>query len=171
MAARWAGERSRDVCCIVTAFITDTEMAARIALHQRERPAHWSVVEAPLRLGQALGSASDSVSLLLIDSLTVWSANCLWSPAEPFNEQPDLEGWRRERDLFLQQLGGCQRDVILVTDDVGGGLVPERAAGRLFRDEQGWLNQKTAAVCDEVWWVIAGLPLRLKPVDRDVIAE
>ena len=163
VAARWAGERSRDVCCIVTALAADPEMAARIAQHQRDRPPTWSVVESPLHLADALDSASRFPQLLLIDCLTVWSANCLWPPTKPFDEQPDLEGWRRHRDHFLQQLHDCRRDVILVSNDVGSGIIPDTVAGRLFRDEHGWLNQKTAALCDNVWLVIAGLPQRLSP--------
>jgi adenosylcobinamide kinase / adenosylcobinamide-phosphate guanylyltransferase len=75
----------------------------------------------------------------------------------------DLMGWRRERDDFLDTLGACTSDVIIVTNEVGTGIVPNNPASRVFRDEQGWLNQAVAAVCDEVFFVTAGLPLCLKP--------
>jgi adenosylcobinamide kinase/adenosylcobinamide-phosphate guanylyltransferase len=167
LAARWALERSNDVCCIVTATPTDAEMSERIAAHRRERPEHWRVREEPVRLGTAVRDESDAGRLLLVDCLTLWTANCLWPglwPGERAGEpQPDLAGWRRERDEFLGALPVCHGDVIIVTNEVGTGIVPENAAARAFRDEHGRLNQSVAAVCDEVFLVAAGLALRFKP--------
>jgi adenosylcobinamide kinase/adenosylcobinamide-phosphate guanylyltransferase len=170
LAARWATERSRDVCCLVTAAAADDEMAARISAHQRERPAHWRVREAPLRLGVALQEEGRSGSLLLVDCLTLWTANCLW-PAPPATESPtlttgewpaDLSGWHALRDQFLESLRATTTEVIVVSNEVGSSLVPENAAARLFRDEQGRVNQLVAAACDSVFLVTAGLALRLK---------
>ncbi len=166
-------------------------MAERIAAHRRERPAHWRVRETPLRLAAALReeAANSLVSreatsqstpraglrkpgLILVDCLTVWTANCLWpqfvteaieNPTAAEREvPPDITGWRRERDEFLDVLREIAANVILVSNEVGTGIVPERPAARVFRDEQGWLNQAVAAICDEAFWVTAGLPLRLK---------
>jgi adenosylcobinamide kinase/adenosylcobinamide-phosphate guanylyltransferase len=75
---------------------------------------------------------------------------------------PDLAGWQAERDDFLAGLRAATNEVIIVSNEVGTGLVPEHAASRLFRDEQGRLNQMVAAACDEVFLVTAGLALRLK---------
>ena len=161
LAARWAAERSSDVCCIVTAIPSDAEMSARIAQHQRQRPVSWSLREEPMHVAKALESESAEHRLLLIDCLTIWSANCLWPPLKPFNPEPDMEGWRRERDLFLEKLQSCTGDVLLVTNEVGSGIVPEPRAARTFRDEHGWLNQRTAAICDATYLVVAGLPVNL----------
>jgi adenosylcobinamide kinase/adenosylcobinamide-phosphate guanylyltransferase len=137
-------------------------MAARIAAHRRERPAHWRVREEPTRLAQALrGEQTKDASLILVDCLTLWISNCLWASVE--SSSPDESGWRREREDFLNALGSHTGDVIIVTNEVGTGIVPVNVAARLFRDEQGWLNQAVAAICDEVFLVVAGLPLRLKP--------
>lgn len=169
LATRWALERSQDVCCLVTAELArpgaepDAEMAARIAAHRRERPSHWRVREEPVRLGAAIREESASGALLLVDCLTLWVANCLWPPHV---DSPDMAGWRREAAQLADALKECRSEVILVSNEVGAGIVPDNAAARLFRDEQGWINQKVAAECDEVFLVTAGLPLRLKPSSR-----
>jgi adenosylcobinamide kinase / adenosylcobinamide-phosphate guanylyltransferase len=163
LAARWAAERSSSVCCVVTATASDEEMAARISAHRRERPEHWRVREEPVRLGAALQDEARTGDLLLVDCLTLWTANCLWPPtrwAAP--AEADLHGWYAERDTFLASLRAISNEVIVVSNEVGTSLVPENAAARLFRDEQGRLNQLVAASCDSVFLVTAGLALRLK---------
>ena len=167
LAARWALERSQEVCCIVTAVATgagaDSEMQARIARHREQRPAHWRVREEPLHLGAAIREESSEGTLLLVDCLTLWTANCLWPPSLTPQATADSAGWRRECEELLRALRACPREVILVSNEVGTGIVPENASARLFRDEQGWINQAVAAECDAVFLVAAGLPLRLKP--------
>ena len=177
LALRWSGERSTSVCTLVTGTESDPEMSARIAAHRRERPAHWRVREEPVYLGRALReeagsttqvlasvppSLSASDTLVLVDCLTLWISNCLWPPDQA-TADADFAIWRRERADFLDALAECKSNVIIVTNEVGTGIVPNNASSRVFRDEQGWLNQAVAAVCDEVFFVTAGLPLRLKP--------
>jgi adenosylcobinamide kinase / adenosylcobinamide-phosphate guanylyltransferase len=167
LAARLAADRSNDVCCVVTAVISDDEMRARIDIHRRERPQHWRVREAPVKLGAALREESAPRRVVLIDCLTLWTTNCLWPPASAPTDpnatfEPDIAGWHAERDAFLSSLADTRHEVIIVSNEVGTGLVPENAAARLFRDEQGRLNQLAAAACDEAFLVAAGLPLRLK---------
>jgi adenosylcobinamide kinase / adenosylcobinamide-phosphate guanylyltransferase len=162
LAVRWAAERTRSVCCLVTATASDEEMAARIESHRRERPPHWRVREEPLRLAAALDEESRTGDLLLIDCLTLWTANCLWPAATQPEPTTDLAGWLSQRDAFIASLQSTSNEIILVTNEVGMSLVPENAAARLFRDEQGRLNQRVAAVCDAVFLVSAGLALRLK---------
>jgi adenosylcobinamide kinase/adenosylcobinamide-phosphate guanylyltransferase len=142
-------------------------MAARIDAHRRERPPHWRVREESVTLNTALIEESGPDRLVLIDCLTLWTANCLWPPAAASDPnatfEPDIAGWHAQRDSFLASLAAnTQHDVIIVSNEVGTGLVPENAAARLFRDEQGRLNQLVAAACDSVFLVAAGLPLRLK---------
>jgi adenosylcobinamide kinase / adenosylcobinamide-phosphate guanylyltransferase len=162
LALRWSNERSSNVCALVTGTESDPEMAARIAAHRRERPAHWRVREEPVHLGRALREECSPARLLLVDCLTLWVSNCLW-PAAEVTEGSDHSTWHRERDAFLEALAACSSDVIVVTNEVGTGIVPNNPAARAFRDEQGWLNQAVAAICDEVFFVTAGLPLCLKP--------
>jgi adenosylcobinamide kinase / adenosylcobinamide-phosphate guanylyltransferase len=177
LALRWSNERSSNVCTLVTGTESDPEMIARIAAHRRERPAHWRVLEEPIYLGRALRteagsttqvpasvplSSSTADTLVLVDCLTLWISNCLWPPDQA-TADADFAIWRRERADFLDALNACKSDVIIVTNEVGTGIVPNNATSRVFRDEQGWLNQAVATVCDEVFFVTAGLPLRLKP--------
>ena len=167
LATRWAHERSMRVCCVVTAAASDAEMEARIEAHRRERPPHWRVREEPLRLGAAVTQECRTGDLLLIDCLTLWTANCLWPPGrlsvEPQQDLPaDLAGWHTERDAFLASLRSASGEILIVSNEVGTSLVPENAAARLFRDEQGRLNQLVAAACDSAFLVTAGLGLRLK---------
>jgi adenosylcobinamide kinase/adenosylcobinamide-phosphate guanylyltransferase len=154
LAQRWATERASNVCTVVTGTESDPEMTARIAAHRRDRPGHWRVREEPIYLGRALREEGASGAVILLDCLTLWISNCLW---------PDETVWRGERADFLDALRASTADVIIVTNEVGTGIVPDNAASRTFRDQQGWLNQAVAAVCDEVFFVTAGLPLRLKP--------
>lgn len=109
-------------------------------------------------MGQALREEAEG--LVLIDCLTLWISNCLWPLGA---ESADSVAWHRERDDFLDALSAHAGDVIIVTNEVGSGVVPNNVAARIFRDEQGWLNQAVAAACDEVFFVTAGLPLCLKP--------
>jgi adenosylcobinamide kinase / adenosylcobinamide-phosphate guanylyltransferase len=159
LALRWAKERSSNVCTLVTGTESDPEMAARIAAHRRERPAHWRVREEPVQLGAALRQETASAGLVLIDCLTLWISNCLWPPG---SEVADSTGWRCQRADFLNALEACTGAVVIVTNEVGTGIVPNNTAARVFRDEQGWLNQAVAAICDEVFFVSAGLPMCLK---------
>ncbi|MBS0421635.1 MAG: bifunctional adenosylcobinamide kinase/adenosylcobinamide-phosphate guanylyltransferase [Proteobacteria bacterium] len=156
LAQRLSGQRSADVCVLVTGTESDPEMAARIAAHRRERPSHWRVREETVRLGRAL--RDEKPRLVLVDCLTLWISNCLWATGP----EADLARWRYERDDFVAALREATNDVIIVTNEVGTGIVPGNAASRIFRDEQGWLNQAVAAVCDEVYLVTAGLPMCLK---------
>ena len=157
LAARWASERASEVCALVTGMESDPEMAARIAAHRRERPAHWRVREEPVHLGQAV---RQEPGLVLLDCLTLWVANCLWPAGR---QTADQSSWARERADLLQALGVRTQDIIIVSNEVGTGIVPDNSAARLFRDEHGWLNQAVAAICDEVYWVTAGLAMCLKP--------
>jgi adenosylcobinamide kinase / adenosylcobinamide-phosphate guanylyltransferase len=135
---------------IATAEALDAEMEARIARHKADRGAGWRTVETPLDLVAAMEAADAPV--VLVDCLTLWLSNLM-------HHERDVEA---ESAALCACLGRFEGEVILVSNEVGLGLVPETALGRAFRDEQGRLNQRVAAVCDVVEFVAAGLPLRLK---------
>ena len=181
LAARWAGERRLPVCCIVTAIAADAEMQSRIEAHRGARPSDWRLIEEPVHLERALHEASRDGGVVLIDCVTLWISNCLWpnvtvGPSagrarhlpEEVSEVADaggldVAGWQHERAAFLDALAASSAEILLVSNEVGAGIVPDNAAARRFRDEQGWLNQRLAELCDSVYFVAAGLPLRLKP--------
>ncbi|MEL7022603.1 MAG: bifunctional adenosylcobinamide kinase/adenosylcobinamide-phosphate guanylyltransferase [Pseudomonadota bacterium] len=136
---------------IATAEALDDEMANRIARHQRDRGTGWRTIEAPLDLTHALQEAAVTGGVILIDCLTLWLSNMM----------------HRERDVdaAIAELVNTLREpaeLILVSNEVGLGLVPETPLGRTFRDHQGRLNQAIAAASDRVEFVAAGLPLALK---------
>lgn len=134
---------------IATAEAWDDEMRARIAAHRQDRGAGWTTIEAPRDVAGALAGAGGAV---LIDCATLWLTNTLLAGAE-------LEA---EIAALLAALTQAAGPVVVVSNEVGWGIVPENALARAFRDEQGRLNQRLAAEADLVVGVMAGLPLVLK---------
>ena len=137
---------------IATAEALDDEMTDRIARHIAERGAGWQTVEAPLDLGAALSHHAGPDHVCVIDCLTLWLSNLM-------HHQRDVEMETRSLCSALLELSG---PVILVSNEVGLGLVPETPLGRAFRDAQGRLNQAVAQACSKVEFIAAGLPLKLK---------
>jgi adenosylcobinamide kinase / adenosylcobinamide-phosphate guanylyltransferase len=164
-AERLAIETGRDVVYIATARASDGEMADRIAHHRVQRPDHWPTVEAPIGLADAISKNADASRIVLVDCLTLWLSNVLFAQAEDFPEVgaialPHL--YVTERAALLDALGNAAGDVVMVSNEVGMGIVPMGAATRMFMDEAGRLNQAVAAICDKAVFVAAGLPLILK---------
>lgn len=137
---------------VATAEPLDDEMADRIARHQDERGAEWSTIEAPLDLVAAIEAASQTGSVCLIDCLTLWLYNLMHHERDVVTETGRLARF----------VTGAPISTIFVSNEVGMGLVPDTQLGRTFRDEQGRLNQTLASVCDQVEFVAAGLPIKLK---------
>ena len=136
---------------IATSEAWDDEMRARIAQHKADRGEDWTTVEAPLDLGPPLAAAAAGEAVL-VDCATLWLTNHLLA-------DHDLVA---QADHLLAALATCPAPVIIVSNEVGWGIVPENALARRFRDEQGRLNQRLAAQAELVVTVIAGLPLVLK---------
>jgi len=138
-----------DLVMIATAEALDTEMEERIARHRAERGPRWRTIEAPLDLVGALGQLGPDETAV-IDCLTLWVSNLM-------HAERDLEA---EATGLIAALPG--RNVVLVSNEVGLGIVPDNALARRFRDAAGRLNQQVAAAADRVVFVAAGLPLTLK---------
>jgi adenosylcobinamide kinase/adenosylcobinamide-phosphate guanylyltransferase len=135
---------------IATAQPFDEEMRQRIARHREERAAHgWATVEAPLDPAAAIRGAG---GFILLDCVTVWLGNLMHHGRDIGEAVAEL----------LAVLAETQSRVVLVSNEVGLSIVPENAMARRFRDEQGIANQKLSAAVDEVFFIAAGLPLRLK---------
>lgn len=137
---------------VATAEAGDGEMRERIANHQNRRGAEWRTIEVPLVLPQVIARESGSGRILLVDCLTLWLSNLM-------HAERDVA---RETDLLIDSLQSAVSPAVLVSNEVGLGLVPETPLGRRFRDEQGRLNQHVAAAVPNVAFVAAGLPLWLK---------
>jgi adenosylcobinamide kinase/adenosylcobinamide-phosphate guanylyltransferase len=135
-----------------TAEAGDVEMAARIAAHRARRGPFWRTVEAPLALAPAVVAEATPERPVLVDCLTLWLSNLLLA-----GKQPD-----EEEQALCRTLREAAGPVVLVSNEVGMGLVPETVLGRRFRDAAGRLNQEVAALAERVVFVAAGLPLVLK---------
>jgi len=150
---------------IATAQPRDSEMAERIAQHQARRAQGWMTVEEPLALGEAIDRHSSPDRVLLIDCLTLWLSNVLFSEELVHPEVGPItppERCGRERAHLLEAIEHARGDIVIVSNEVGWGVVPQSALSRWFVDEAGRLNQAVAARCDCVQLVAAGLPLTLK---------
>ena len=141
----------------------DAEMAQRIDHHRASRPASWRTIEEPLALAGAIENAAKDSDAILVDCLTIWLSNLFW-------EHRDRPARHVEEcalaDLNRIAAASQQCQVILVSNEVGSGIVPEHAVARAFRDVQGLLNQWAAEAADEVILAVAGLPLYLKTAPR-----
>jgi adenosylcobinamide kinase / adenosylcobinamide-phosphate guanylyltransferase len=148
----------------------DQEMRERIARHRADRPAEWQTVEEPFDLSRAVREAPIEATLL-IDCATIWISNLMWEFREESAAEQNrlifvvidhlIDDVRRRAESSINT--GIAGEVIIVSNEVGGGLVPEHPVARAFRDLQGFANQRLAQAADNVVFVIAGLPLRLKP--------
>lgn len=164
-AEKMAAQTGRDIVYIATAHAGDAEMGERIAHHRRGRPGHWVTVEEPILLADAIKRHSKPSTVILVDCLTLWLTNLLFSdeceyPETGVIELPPIFG--AQRAALLDVLHEPPGDVLLVSNEVGLGIIPMGALSRSFVDEAGRLNQAVAAVCDRVLFVAAGLPLVLK---------
>lgn len=155
----------KPVTYLATAQAGDFEMQARIAHHRQRRPASWRTVECTTDLAQAIAEVSTPENLILVDCLTLWLSNLLFSENTDYPEVGRIappEQFAIQRAAFLQALENVRGDLIMVSNEVGMGIIPQGAISRWFVDEAGRLNQAVAARCEQVSWVAAGLPLHLK---------
>jgi len=159
LAQRLAADSGR-VCYIATAMAcTDEEMAARISRHRANRPDSWRTIEEPLALASAVELAAHDANTILVDCLTIWLSNLFWELRD--RKPQEIEDAART-ELHRIVAAARQSRVILVSNELGSGTVPETALTRAFRDAQGLLNQWAAEAADEVILTVAGLPLYLK---------
>lgn len=154
--AQRLAEQASHVTFVATAERRDDEeMQRKIERHRADRPEHWTTVEEPLALGGVIRS-SETADTILIDCLTLFGANLLEA----------YEGRDAELEAYLEDLYAALKatscNVILVSNEVGSGVVPAYALGRRFRDLVGAINQRVAAIADTVLLMVAGLPLVLK---------
>ncbi|HEY3327890.1 MAG TPA: bifunctional adenosylcobinamide kinase/adenosylcobinamide-phosphate guanylyltransferase [Novimethylophilus sp.] len=146
------------VTYIATAQVWDDEMAARVRHHQERRPDHWRIVEEPFHLADTLKAHAKSGQCVVVDCLTLWLAQWIC----PDCKSPQEGSWTAERALLLELLPTFAGKIVLVSNEVGMGIVPLGEINRRFQDEQGRLNQAVAAACEHVTFIAAGLPLQLK---------
>lgn len=143
------------LCYIATGEARDEEMAVRIAAHRARRGNGWQTVEEPIRLMEALKAAEGRFQAVLVDCVTLWLTNLLLS-------HEDADRALAEARALAALLPELTIPIVLVSNEVGMGIVPENALARSFRDLSGKANQTLAAAADEVYVTISGIPLKLK---------
>ncbi len=141
---------------VATGQAHDAEMKARIVRHQRERGDRWQTVEAPVEIVDAIEQQGPGSDVMLIDCLTLWTSNLVMA-------DKDDEAIIIEMERLAKVILSPPCPIILVTNEVGTGIVPENALARRYRDLAGWCNQKIAQACDRVIWMVAGIPVTIKP--------
>ncbi len=148
--------QSDRVAFVATAEALDDDMSQRIARHKGERPASWTTLEVPIDLEDSLLECGEQFDLLLIDCLTLWTSNLLSC------EAGDSSRILARADRLCDVLRSISASVVLVSNEVGSGIVPASEDGRLYRDLLGYVNQRVAAVAEKVVLLVAGCPLVIK---------
>lgn len=165
LAQRIAGS---EVLFVATAEAGDHEMARRIASHRAARPAGWTTLEAPFDLGAALSRTNVRPRAVLVDCLTLLVSNVLFRGGDDSRPDAAERSVAQEINSLLAACESSPGTVIIVSGEVGLGLVPESALGRLYRDLLGWTNQAVAAQAATVYLLVAGLPVDLKKLATSV---
>ncbi len=158
--SRHALKLAEDIPCrqkvfIATCLPLDEEMKKRIEQHQKERERTWTTVEVPVLLPEAIDENSQKSDLILVDCLTLWISNILL-------ETNDMDNTSKHIERLIESLAYVKCPVILVSNEVGTGIVPEKALARIYRDLTGFANQRVAACSDKVIWMTAGIPVKIK---------
>lgn len=166
-AEKVAASLADNVTYIATAEALDSEMEERIRHHRRSRPQHWETVEEPRRAAEVIERVGQTAPVILLDCLTLLVCNLVLEAGRFEGEQFFLEPEAENRILvYLKRTARCAREVpahvIVVTNEVGLGLVPPYELGRAYRDLVGRANQAMAEEADEVYLTISGLPVEIK---------
>jgi len=148
-----------EVCFIATAQGLDEDMAKRIARHRTERPSNWRTIEEPCQIDEAFRQASEA-RIVIVDCLTLFVSNWLMRHEDEHECEQLVRRITRE---FLELAQTQQQTIICVSNEVGLGIVPDTRMGRVFRDLLGRVNQDFAAAADEVYLLVAGVPMQVKP--------
>ena len=153
---------------VATCQADDAEMAERVARHQADRSSQWHTLEEPLHVADAINNASDirgdtapdGYDVILVDCLTLWVSNLM---ADGRTDTQIFE----EADRLIAAINATSTPVILVTNEVGCGIVPSHPMSRRFRDIQGTVNQKIAAAASTVVWMVSGIPVKINDVRKN----
>lgn len=149
-AEKMACESGFSKIYLATCGTYDAEMSRRVDIHKRRRGDDWKTIEEPLEIAKIIKGFGSAV--VLVDCLTLWLSNLM-------HKEMDIA---RETDILIEALKSTQSEVILVSNEVGMGIVPENALARAFRDHAGISHQKIAEVADQVVLVVAGIPVKIK---------
>lgn len=164
----------KKVLYIATAAVLDGEMAKRVDLHQKRRPGSWTTIEETHQVSRIIAQHSTEYEVIMIDCLTLLISNLLLDDNYPANNMP-MHSTDKEKAILgeIEQLSIAAREadahIVLVSNDVGAGIVPDNKMGRIYRDIVGWTNQIAARHADEVYYTLAGLPVELKELAKKAV--
>ena len=161
-ALKLAEDSGKPVTFIATAQAFDDEMSARIQKHKTERPAHWQTLELPLNIASSVSQIkSDAV---ILDCVTLWVTNLMMQFVKDdlVDELSYLNAIQNEMEALLSAIRNLNQNWLVVSNEVGLGLVPPYQMGRIYRDGLGWANQRLAKEADTVLFMVAGLPMTIK---------
>ncbi len=180
LAAQLAEPRGGRVTYIATSETHDAEMEQRVSAHQASRPASWTTVECAVEVPAAVRAAAAG-SVILLDCVTLWVTNLLFSGGAFGGSEPPEDGYNYDKDLLpaeqeraaaarvtaavtdlLAAVAEAGSTLVAVTNEVGLGVVPEYPLARLYRDQLGWANQRLARDADRVYFLVSGYPLDVK---------
>jgi adenosylcobinamide kinase/adenosylcobinamide-phosphate guanylyltransferase len=161
-AQRLAEESGKTVTYLATAQALDDEMSSRIQKHQSERPAHWQTLEIPLDIASHVDEIKSD--LVILDCVTLLTTNLLmkFEKDELLDEAPSTEAVYKEVADLLAAIRTGKPDWLIISNEIGLGLVPPYQMGRVYRDLLGWANQRLAREADKVIFLVAGIPMIIK---------
>ena len=165
-AQRLAGQHGGRVVYLATATAGDAEMKSRIEKHQQDRPAAWMTREIPVGIADALANQPVQADVVILDCLTLLVSNVMLNGVTDFDHPDESAAAERVETEISSLLSTIQTSPvywIIVSNEVGLGLVPPYPLGRIYRDLLGRANQQLAACADEVYWLVAGIPVPIHP--------
>ena len=161
-AEKLAGNLGKRITFIATAQSLDEEMEERIAQHRSNRPVHWETYEEPYKVAQVINNIGQETEVILIDCLTLLVSNLMQDYQEEISNKNLAENIIREINEIVRIAAQCSAIVSIVSNEVGLGLVPANPIGRFFRDILGKANQLIAEQADQVYFLVAGIPVQIK---------
>jgi adenosylcobinamide kinase/adenosylcobinamide-phosphate guanylyltransferase len=166
-AEELAREIGGEVLFVATAEARDEEMHRRIDVHKKSRPAHWHTLEAPCRVGSCISADERKLTVVVLDCITLLVNNILCQHmavhGEDVNDKTVEDDVKAEIKAVIDCMQKSPATYIIVTNEVGEGIIPLGASTRIYRDVLGRANQMLARAVDEVYLMVAGIPLRVKP--------
>ena len=167
-AEKFAQKNGKKVAYIATSQIKDVEMEYRIKLHQERRPAEWDTYEAPFNTHEAIMAAGKSHDMLLLDCLTVYTSNILCNVDICSDADSTYQNIKTKCRQLLAAVEQTEATVVMVTNEVGSGIVPMNRLSREFRDLAGLVNQMIAEKADTVYLVVAGILVDIKKLAEKI---
>src|SRR5262245_58202168 len=161
-AQQLAEESGKSVTFLATAQALDEEMSTRIQKHRSERPAHWQTMEIPLDIASHVREIQSGV--VLLDCITLLISNLLMGFVKDdlVEEAPFMQAVQKEMEKLSSAIGTSKQDWMIISNEVGLGLVPPYQMGRVYRDGLGWANQRLAREAEKVIFMVAGIPMVIK---------